>query len=131
FSAFHYNDKIRRIQAVVLHNTVPATKPFQFSEGIAEFQSASDFSSGLLFPVVHPRLVEPAVLNGKFVTFRVPPSTSEFAALEPRATMDHGAEVRPAPAYVHARTKVRDGILIDLGNDPANPDVRHIVRDGH
>jgi hypothetical protein len=124
FSAFHYNDKIRRIQ-VLLGKNPPAVFPFQFSEGIAEVRTGSDLCSGLLFPVVHPRLVEPARRDGEFVTYRVPKATSAFAAFEPGADQDPatGAEIRPAPAYVHARTEVQNGVLIDLGDDPARSDV--------
>ncbi len=83
-------------------------------------------------PVPHPRLVEPARVNSKFVTFRVPRAQSTFAALEPGAEMDQAtsAEVRPAPAYVHARTEVRNGVLIDLSNEPSRPDVRQTVSKG-
>ena len=118
-SSFHYNDKIRRIQ-VLLGKNPPATKPFQFSDDIAEFLNRAEFCQGLLCPAVHPRLVEPARLDGDFVTSHVPPAQSTFGALEPGAEQDEatGAEVRPAPAYIHARTEVRDGILHDLSNDP-------------
>jgi hypothetical protein len=130
FNAFHYNDKIRRIQ-IFLKQQPPATEPFQFTNNIAEFLDPAVFCQGLLCPVVHPRLVEPAVLDGRFVTFRVPPSQSAFAALEPGAQTLNGAEVRPAPAYVHARTQVRSGRLIDLNSDPSHPDVRAAVRKGN
>ncbi|MBX3318321.1 MAG: hypothetical protein KF890_00430 [Nitrospira sp.] len=38
---------------------------------------------------------------------------------------------RPAPAYVHARTQVRSGSLIDLNNDPTRPDVNDTVSRGN
>jgi hypothetical protein len=131
-SSFHYNDKIRRIQ-VLLQQQPPASFPFQFSEGIAEFSASAALPVGLLFPVPHARLVEPAKRDGKFVTYRVPPSRSGFAAFEPGAQQDEatGAEVRPAPAYVHARTQVRNGSLFDLGHDPNHPDVLANVSQGN
>lgn len=130
FRSFHYSDKIRRVQ-VLLGAAPPAEFPFQFSEGIAELRSAPDLPKGILFPTPHPRLVEPAKHNGRLVTFRVPPADSRFAAFAPGSDRVNHAEVRPAPAYVHARTEVRDGAVIDLGNDPANPDVRANVSRGN
>ncbi len=130
FNAFHYNDKIRRIQ-LFLKQKPPATKPYRFTDNIADFLDPAVAGQGLLSPVPHPRLVEPAVLNGKFVTFKVPRSKSVFAALEPGARTLQGVEVRPVPAYVHARTKVQRGQLIDLNSDPVHPDVREVVRKGH
>lgn len=128
FSAFHYNDKIRRTRMKTLGMAgVPTTAPFQFSVGIAEISAG-----GLVTPVPHPRLVEPATVNGQFVTYVVPPARSGFAALEPGADIDAAtdAEVRPAPAYVHARTEVRDGVAIDLNHDVTRPDVRATVSKG-
>jgi hypothetical protein len=128
FSAFHYNDKIRRTRTKTLGMTgVPTTAPFQFSAGIAAISI-----NGLVTPEPHPRLVEPAMLNGQFVTYAVPPAQSGFAALEPGAASDAstGAEVRPAPAYVHARTEVRNGVTIDLNQDATRPDVLATVSKG-
>ncbi len=133
FSSFHYNDKIRRTRAFSLRMpNVPARPPFQFSEGIAEFVDGVDWCRGLLMPVEHPRLVEPATVEGELLTFRVPRTTSNFAALEPGARRDSitGAEVRRAPAYVHARTQVLEGSQIDLSNDPTRPDVLKTVSAG-
>jgi hypothetical protein len=112
FKSFHYNDKIRRIQ-VLLGATPPAGPPFQITDHIATFAASSRFPRRWM-PVPHPRLVEPARRNGTFVTYRVPPAESGFAAFEPGADIDEttGAEVRPAPATC-TRTEVRDGILID------------------
>ncbi|MBW8832570.1 MAG: hypothetical protein JF606_24860, partial [Burkholderiales bacterium] len=127
-SAFHYNDKIRRTRAVTLGMAnVPTHAPYQFSAGIAEI-----VAPGLVVPVPHRRLVEEATENGAFLTFPVSPSASGFAALEPGAAPDEAtrAEVRPAPAYVHVRTQVRNGVLIDLNADSSRPDVRHTVRQG-
>lgn len=133
FSAFHYNDKIRRVQ-LFLKESPPVLPPFQFSDGIADFSSDPGFGQGVLVPVPHPRLVEEARQDGKLVTFPVPKNhQTTFAALEPGAATDRatGAEVRPAPAYVHARTKVTRGATTDLGNDPAHPDVLKNVRAGN
>jgi hypothetical protein len=112
FTTFHYNDKIRRVQR--LRGTMrPETPPFQLREGIAQMMNATA-NPGYLCPTVHERLVEPAVMDGKFVTYPVPPGPNGFAAFEPGAQTLNDAEVRPAPAYVHARTKVVAERLFDL-----------------
>ena len=57
-SAFHYNDKIRRTQAVTLgRSSVPTTAPFRFSTGIAELSTDPSLPSGMVVPVSHPGLV--------------------------------------------------------------------------
>ena len=49
YSAFHYNDKIRRTRAVTLRMTrVPTTAPFQFSTGIAELSTDVLLSEGIV-----------------------------------------------------------------------------------
>lgn len=133
FSTFHYNDKIRRTRAVTLRMArVPSTAPFQFSTGIAELSTDVLLGEGIVMPVPHPRLVEPATVNGRFLTYRVPSGQKSFAALEPGAASGtDGSEIRPAPAYVHARTQVRNGVLIDLNNDPARPAVNDTVSAGN
>ncbi|MCE6977264.1 hypothetical protein EI534_07585 [Pseudomonas frederiksbergensis] len=126
FTSFHYNDKIRRTRVHTLDmSNVPATPPFQFSDGIANVDA-----DGLVTPVPHPRLVEPARFNGELLSFKVPMSESAFAALEPGAQVVEGMEVRPAPAYVNARTEVRNGTMIDLNQDSTRPDVRETVAAG-
>ena len=133
YSTFHYNDKIRRTRSITLGMTaVPTTAPFRFSSGIAELSVDPSLGSGVVMPVPHPRLVEPASLNGKPLTFEVPARNSSFAALEPGAAGSiDGAEVRPAPAYVHARTQIRAGVTVDLNNDPLRPDVNKTVSKGN
>ncbi|TKB94425.1 MAG: hypothetical protein E8D41_04360 [Nitrospira sp.] len=134
-STFHYNDKIQRTRARTLRmRNVPITSPFRFSTGIAELSTDPSLGMGIVIPVPHPRLVEPAMVNGRLLTYRVPPGEKVFAALEPGPDEDegvNGSEIRPAPAYVHARTQVRNGVLIDLNNDPARPDVNDIVSRGN
>ena len=133
YSSFHYNDKIRRTRAVTLGMAgVPATAPFQFTTGIAEFSADPSLGAGVMVPVAHPRLVEPAMANGALLTFVVPSGRKGFAALEQEVIeSDDGPELRPAPAYVHVRTEVRAGVTIDLNNDPARPDVGLTVSNGN
>jgi hypothetical protein len=131
FTARHVNEKIRRIHLSLGEANPPTAPPYRFTSGIAEFATGPDLCQGLLAPVPHQRLVEPAVQNGSFVTYSVPANNNSFfGAFEPGVGGDDFGEVRPAPAYIHARTLVEDGTLIDLNNDPQRPDVRQTVRDG-
>ncbi len=133
YSTFHYNDKIRRTRAVTLGlPAVPTTAPFQFSTGIAQLSTDPSLGAGIVMPVPHPRLVEQASVNGQLLTFIVPNGPKAFAALEPGASQSaDGSEIRSAPAYVHARTEVRNGVTIDLNNDPTRPDVNDTVSTGN
>jgi len=133
YSAFHFNDKIRRTRAITLGLTgVPTTAPFQFTTGIAELSTDPNLGAGVVMPQPHTRLVEPATVNGQFLTFKVTPAQRGFAALEPGAASGaDGSEIRPAPAYVHARSQVRNGVIIDLNNDPTRPDVNDTVSRGN
>jgi hypothetical protein len=131
FTALHVNEKIYRIHRALGEANPPTTPPYRFTEGIAELVSAPELCRGLLSPLPHPRLVEPALDHGLPVTFAVPADNgSFFAAFEPGVGQDQFGEIRPAPAYVHARTQVRNGVLIDLNNDPGHPDVLHTVATG-
>jgi hypothetical protein len=131
FTAFHVNEKIRRIHLTLGEADPPTTPPYRFTEGIADFVTGPDLCRGLLAPVPHERLVEPAVHDGMPVTFAVPANNgSSFGAFEPGVGQDEFGEVRPAPAYVHARTRVQDGLFIDLNNDPEHPNVLETVGGG-
>lgn len=133
YSSFHYNDKIRRTRAITLGlSGVPNSAPFQFSTGIAELSTDVSLGAGVVMPVPHPRLVEPASVNGQLLTYTVPKEPKAFAALEPGASQGvDGSEIRPAPAYVHARTQIKNGVSIDLNNDPSRPNVNLTVSNGN
>ena len=122
WTGYHYNDKIRRTREGILGmGRQPQQAPFVLVD-------LAKTDEGLVTPIPRPRLVEPAMYNGQPLTFKVPPSGSNFAALEPSSDRRDGMEIRPEPAYVHARTKVEpDGTQTDL-NDYA--DVRAQVRAG-
>lgn len=127
WNGFHYNDKIRRTREKTLGMTTqPNTPPFVLVD-------LAEIGDGLVTPIPRPRLIEPAMFNGKPLTFGVPQSNSQFAsqfaALEPATHNLNNMEIRPAPAYVHARTKVEpNGTHTDL-ND--HNDVRNQVRGGN
>ena len=131
--AHHVNEKIRRIHKELQrlgHDTgwqEPDLNrpPFIFFEDIAEFSRKPDI--GVLTPVVHEKLVEPAVYRGNPLTYEVPPNPDNDWApsLEISAVDDF---FRHAPEYVHARHEVRpDETVRDL-NDEEN--VAQLVREG-
>ena len=129
FSTFHANDKIRRIHLGLGVPNPPTTPPFRITQGIASLAATPASGRGLLVPDVHPRLVEEARLpGGAFATYDVPRNNGgSFAAFEPGSSQG----LRPFPEYVHARTEVRNGTqLVDLNDDPDNPDVRARVAAG-
>ncbi len=126
--AHHVNEKLRRIHQELrrLHGT-PAkpfdtgwdepdisNPPFTFTEGIAEWSTAAEHGPGLLFPVVHRAVVEPARYKGKLLSFNVPPKVGMLSS-SMEIPWDDGA--LHAPEYVHIRHKVQnDGSVVDLNN---------------
>lgn len=130
--ARHLNEKVRRIQLALRPKGVskkqadaliPRTPPFVLEQGLAELSTLPSDGAGLLVPVPHPRLVEPATLaDGSPATFTVPKNMD--LAFSSSEIMNN------APSYVHARTEVRDGVEFDLNRDLARPDVLDRVRRG-
>ena len=95
--------------------------PFRFTTGIAELADDNDQPQGLLMPIVHERLVEPATYRGKPLGFNVPRRNGPIASslcLPAQHNRKH-QEIRPAPAYVHARTRM-DGRRLENLNELAN-----------
>lgn len=119
-NAHHVNEKIRRIHLSLKNagwgEPDISNPPFIFTNGIAELSRNSDFGTGVLIPVVHSKLVEPAVYQGKPLTFKVP-NNSDTLSSSLRIPDDNNA--RHAPEYVHARHKILpDGQQQDLNNQP-------------
>ncbi|MEO8166406.1 MAG: hypothetical protein ABI619_13525, partial [Betaproteobacteria bacterium] len=131
WSARHVNEKLRRVR-MSLKQTAPTTPPFRFTHGIAELGTPAEFGHALVVPTPHPRLVEPALAaDGKVQTYLVPRNNqSGFAAYEPATGGDDFGEIRPAPAYVHARTEVVGAGTVDLNDDPQRPNVLATVQKG-
>jgi hypothetical protein len=126
FEAHHLNEKLRRIHLTLGKTTFDsgwkgedlANKPFRFSDGLAEFSTSADFPPGVLVPVPHPALVEPATYQGQPLTYNVPPN-GEMLSSSLRIPSNED-EARSAPEYVHARTRVQeDGRHEDLNLLPA------------
>ena len=142
----HVNEKIRRIHKELRKHRGPdglphdpsiddpdiSEPPFRFTGGIAEISQEAAFGPGVLVPVVHPRLVEPARYRGGPLAFRVPRGgrTLSSSLNIPARPGEPGApRALPGPEYVHARREVpADGSPpIDLN---AREDVSDRVRAG-
>ncbi|MGE0442648.1 MAG: hypothetical protein AB7L66_15180 [Gemmatimonadales bacterium] len=127
-AAHHVNEKIRRIHLALVHRpnrrapfdtgwTEPdiSRPPFRFTKGIAEFATGRDDPPGLLVPVPHDPLVEPAVYRGRPLGFNVPNDGGFVSSLDVVGPHNaEGDEIRPAPAYVHVRTMMTDAGEVDL-----------------
>jgi hypothetical protein len=123
FTSYHVNEKIYRIHKV-LKSQAPATPPYRFTDHIAAFSSYPEHGTGLLVPEPHPRLVEPATGPGGIpLTFRVPKGTTDFSSFE--------FGERSAPEYVHIRSEIREGELINLNELDETALMQKIYRGGY
>jgi hypothetical protein len=106
-----FNLKIQRIHKILGTNPLPSGYPYVLKDKeIAAWSTTSEFGPGWLEPTVHASLVEPAIVNGERITFTVPKGKAKnFGAVE----LDAGA-----PAYVHARTAVKENdVIVDLNDE--------------
>jgi hypothetical protein len=124
----HLNEKLRRIHLALRAQYgspgVPfdtgwaepdiSQSPFRFTGGIAEFSTKAEFGAGVLVPVAHRKLVEPASYKGKPLAFNVPPSVDTLSSSIELPWQNGGLS---APEYVHARHRVRDNGTIENFND--------------
>jgi hypothetical protein len=117
--------KLQRVRASLSDGPPPSTFPFVIAEGLAELREFSEFGRIAVVPVAHESLVRPAIIDGKPITYRVPPGIpGGFATYTTPSPVRGGldAEIHPFPAYVHARTLVTDdGDFADL-NEMADVD---------
>ncbi|MEA2337931.1 MAG: hypothetical protein QOE82_1938, partial [Thermoanaerobaculia bacterium] len=124
-TARHINEKLGRIHKVLGNSSgLPASAltkpPFVFSQGIAEFSTDPADCRGFLVPVVHPRLVEPATLNGQPVSFKVPVNADNFSST---VEIDTGNDFQSAPEYVNARHVIQpSGPDLNLNELPLTTD---------
>ncbi|MEA2165480.1 MAG: hypothetical protein QOK37_3607 [Thermoanaerobaculia bacterium] len=124
-NASHINEKIGRIHRFLgnssgLPDAALTKPPFVFSDGIAEFSPAASDCSGFLVPVIHPRLVEPASLKGKPVSFRVPAKASAFSST---VAIESNDGHQPAPEYVNARHVIQKALPdLNLNDEPLTTD---------
>jgi hypothetical protein len=128
FASQLVNEKLFRTHEKGLGERPSATAPFRFTAGIAKLSSDPADGEGVLVPLPHP-LVEEAreglKPNGKHVTFTVPKgdNSGEFDTFRPDSPQAPNApksagEFRASPEYVHIRTMVQNGTLIDLNDLP-------------
>jgi hypothetical protein len=121
--AHHVNEKIRRIHLALKADNFDSgwqepdidKEPFIFTKGIAELSSRTTQGQGILIPVPHPRLIEPAKYRGRTLTFKVPPG---YAATNNPAS---GSTLHVAngtgPELVYVRRKIEnDGQEVDLNS---------------
>lgn len=125
----HVNEKLRRIHLALgpdasWREPDISAPPFRFEQGIAELATERDWGPGVLVPVPHARLVEPAEYQGRPLTFRVPPN----APLSSSLNLPSEGLWRHAPEYVHVRHVVTDeGEELDLNQ---RADVAAVVASG-
>lgn len=132
--ANHINEKLRRIHLELQRNGFDtgwgepdiSNPPFVFTEGIAEWAENPEYGTGVLVPIAHPRLVEPAEYQGNPLTFKVPENYGMTLSSSLLIPADN--EARHAPEYVHARHQIlANGDRQDLNE---RPDVVQQVANG-
>jgi hypothetical protein len=137
YVACHVNEKVgrlhRRTRNLCRRQRTPdhewsdsdlETPPFRFTKSIARLSRKGSYGDGVLVPVHHKHLVEPAMRDGVHVSFRVPRNRSISSSF----SNEFPGGIRYAPQYAHARTEVPpQGPLVNL-NTLADP--RVVVRKG-
>ena len=110
FNAKLFNLKIQRIHKAIKTTPLPTGFPYVITDtDLADWSTSPELGPGWLVPTVHPSLVQPAIVNGKPITYKVKPAlVGLFAAVE----------LTGAPSYVHGRTKVQNGQMHDLNDEP-------------
>jgi hypothetical protein len=113
FTAKLFNLKIQRIHKFLGTTPLPTGFPYVLKDSeIAELSADPDLGPGWLVPKVRDRLVDPAIVDGKPITYTVS-----------RARVDAFATFAPGqpgfPEYVHARTRVAaNGTFENLNDQP-------------
>lgn len=134
FQATLFNLKIQRIHRFLKTSPLPTGFPYVIRDAeIASVATAPDLGPGWLVPKVRPRLVDPAIIDGIPITYRVSrKNVDTFAAFEGVPDTDNLG----LPAYVHARTRVQGKALEDLNDQldvvaamkkPASYDALHYI----
>jgi hypothetical protein len=114
FQASLFNLKIQRVHRFLGTTPLPEDFPYVIRDAeIAGLSADADFGPGWLVPKVRASLIDPAVTDGKPITYTVTPANVDvFAAFEGKP----GADNLGLPSYVHARTRVTKGALEDIND---------------
>ncbi len=118
-SSKFFNMKLQRVRMSLGEIDPPNSSPFVITEGLADLQADNRHGRYVVVPRPKERLVEPAMLDDKPLTFDVPAGgTSSFAThMTAFTNLPTGEEIHRFPAYVHARTRVEDDRFIDLNEE--------------
>jgi len=130
-NTFHVNEKIKRIHLQL--ETIPGypatdrsileNPPYRFTTGIAELSTDTKSVPGLVVPTVYKELVEPAVFEGKNLSFLVPMYSQLNASnvisytWAPSLQINDENGARHAPEFVHIRHKLQSDGTIQSLND--------------
>jgi hypothetical protein len=112
FASSLFNLKIQRVHRFLGTTPLPDKFPFVIRDAeIGAISTEPDFGPGWLVPTVRASLAEPAIVDGEPITYKVSRGKVDiFAAFEPGKS--------GVPEYVHARTRVTDGVFEDLNDQP-------------
>jgi hypothetical protein len=127
--ANHVNEKIKRVHLYLEEKysaiNYPKTDkialdkaPYRFTEGIAEFSTASEHGGGLLVPIPHDSLVKKAEYDGSPLTFLVPPEKGDTTWSPSLQLPSEDGVNRRAPEFIHVRHALVDGLVQDLNDKP-------------
>lgn len=135
-----FNIKLQRVMKSVGVNKTGSPYVLEDQE-LGELRTGSIFGQFAIVPKTQTQLVKQARdASGKPLTYKVPKDKGNagFATFQPRSEEDTNndidpgtgkdVEIRPFPAYIHARTQVKNGTLIDLNLEN---DVGEVVRKGN
>jgi hypothetical protein len=138
----HINDKLRRLYTQFPYRgpeiELPDLDraPFVLTEGLAELIPSAAGGSGLIVPVVHPRLVEPAQYNGRALSFPLPPDhtlQSRGTFGRPSLCWDNAfcaVEDLQGPTFIHARHRLSDSGEVEDIADSCKENVGEAVARG-
>jgi hypothetical protein len=114
FQSSLFNLKIQRVHRFLGTTPLPDEFPYVIRDAeIASLSGDTELGPGWLVPKVRVNLVDPAIVNGKPLTFTVTPANvDDFAAFEGNPQQP----VLGLPSYVHARTRVSGGALEDIND---------------
>jgi hypothetical protein len=128
----HINEKLRRIHLELkrLGNDTGwdepdiSNPPFIFSDNIAELSGDPNLGVGLVVPIPHSPLIEPAKYKNKDLSFKVPQISSLSSSLNiPAIPVDNNDIIRHAPEYVHVRTRISNSNQDNLNDQPNVTDI--------